>query len=141
MIPRITLRKALADPQLLGGTLGGESWQAWRVLLIAAMGEALTEEEREIFSRLTGREREPGQRVEELVCVVGRRGGKYFCKLKVLPVDLPTRPWPVNIVTLKNRTLSPVVERFIECAREVTRPMREARPRRKRQIVRTSAVT
>jgi DNA-binding transcriptional LysR family regulator len=38
------------------------------------------------------------------------------------------RPWPVNVVTLRNRTLSPVVERFIECAREVTRPMREGRP-------------
>jgi hypothetical protein len=24
-------------------------------------------------------------------------------------------PWPVALVTLKNRTLSPVVERFIEC--------------------------
>jgi DNA-binding transcriptional LysR family regulator len=56
----------------------------------------------------------------------------YFCSLKVLPVDLPVRPWPINIVTLKNRTPSPVVERFIECAREVTRPMREARPVRKR---------
>lgn len=42
---------------------------------------------------------------------------------KVLPVDLPVRPWPVTIVTLKNRTLSPVVERFIECAREVTKSM------------------
>jgi DNA-binding transcriptional LysR family regulator len=36
---------------------------------------------------------------------------------KVLPVDLPVRGWPVVIVTLKNRTLSPVVERFIECSR------------------------
>jgi DNA-binding transcriptional LysR family regulator len=43
--------------------------------------------------------------------------------LKVLPVDLPTRIWPVTIVTLKNRTLSPVVDRFIECAREVTKAM------------------
>ena len=34
MIPRITLRKALEDPQPLGGSLGGESWQAWRALLI-----------------------------------------------------------------------------------------------------------
>ena len=76
MIPRITLRKALADPHLLGRALGGESWQAWRALLIAAMGEELTDPEREIFRKLTGREREPGQRVEELVCVVGRRGGK-----------------------------------------------------------------
>ena len=37
---------------------------------------------------------------------------------KMLPVGLPRRPWPVAVVTLKNRTLSPVVERFIECARD-----------------------
>ena len=42
-------------------------------------------------------------------------------RLKVLPVDMPTRPWPVTILTLKNRTLSPVAERFIECAREVAK--------------------
>ncbi len=56
------------------------------------------------------------------------RSVAYFKSLHVLPVDLPVRPWPVNIVTLKNRTLSPVVERFIECAREVTQPMRERGP-------------
>jgi DNA-binding transcriptional LysR family regulator len=39
----------------------------------------------------------------------------------ILRVDLPVRPWPVVMVTLKNRTLSPVVERFIECARDVAR--------------------
>jgi DNA-binding transcriptional LysR family regulator len=41
--------------------------------------------------------------------------------LKALPVDLPDRPWPVAIATLKHRTLSPASERFIECAREVTK--------------------
>jgi len=41
--------------------------------------------------------------------------------LKKLPVDLPVWPWRVAILTLKNRTLSPVVERFIECAREVAK--------------------
>jgi len=41
---------------------------------------------------------------------------------KALPVDFPSRPWPVTIVTLKHRTLSPVVERFIDCAREVAKP-------------------
>jgi len=51
--------------------------------------------------------------------------------LKVLPVDLPPRPWPVAIVTLKNRTLSPGVERFIAHVRDFTRPMRE-RPRGQR---------
>ena len=48
--------------------------------------------------------------------------------LKVLPVDLPVRPWPVAIVTLKNRTLSPGVERFIAHIRDFTRPMRERPP-------------
>ena len=49
------------------------------------------------------------------------RSVAHFNSLKVLPVDLPVRPWAVTIVTLKNRTLSPVVERFIECARDVAK--------------------
>jgi DNA-binding transcriptional LysR family regulator len=49
--------------------------------------------------------------------------------LKILPVALPIRPFPVAIVTLKNRTLSPVVERFIECAREAVRSIAARHPR------------
>ena len=49
--------------------------------------------------------------------------------LKVLPIDVPARPWPVAIVTLKNRTLSPVVERFIECTREVGQSIAGAQSR------------
>ena len=41
--------------------------------------------------------------------------------ITVLPIDLAVQPWPVVIVTLKNRTLSPVVERFIASAREVAK--------------------
>ena len=41
--------------------------------------------------------------------------------LTVLPVDLPRHPWPVVVLTLKNRTLSPVVTAFIDCARAVTK--------------------
>jgi hypothetical protein len=73
---RVTLRDALDDPLLLGNVLHGESWSAWRTLLIAAMGEPLTDAERDIFKQLTQREREPLQRVEELVACIGRRGGK-----------------------------------------------------------------
>jgi DNA-binding transcriptional LysR family regulator len=40
-------------------------------------------------------------------------------RLKVLPVDLQSRSWPILAVSLKNRTLSPAVERFLECARSV----------------------
>jgi DNA-binding transcriptional LysR family regulator len=43
--------------------------------------------------------------------------------LKRLPVALPSATLPVAIVTLKNRTLSPTVELFLECAREVTRSL------------------
>jgi DNA-binding transcriptional LysR family regulator len=42
-------------------------------------------------------------------------------QLKVLPVDVPMQEWPVILLTLKNRTLTPVVERFIECAHEVAK--------------------
>ncbi len=70
------MREALADPELLGGALPGESWLAWRTLLIASMGEALTDEERLIFTDLTGRAVEPLELVEEVWGIVGRRGGK-----------------------------------------------------------------
>jgi hypothetical protein len=66
--PRATLRRALSDRNVLGATLAGDSWRAWRVLLIAAMGEPLTEDERTLFAELTGgRPQEPLQRVEEFV--------------------------------------------------------------------------
>ena len=39
--------------------------------------------------------------------------------LKALPVDLGIAPVPVAAITLKNRTLSPVVERFVEHAKAV----------------------
>jgi DNA-binding transcriptional LysR family regulator len=41
--------------------------------------------------------------------------------ITVLPIDLPVKPWPVVIVTMKNRTLSPVVERFVASARDVAK--------------------
>src|SRR3979490_1028515 len=41
--------------------------------------------------------------------------------LKLLPLELPDSAWPVKIATLRNRTLSPVVERFIACARDVAK--------------------
>jgi hypothetical protein len=76
MIPQTPIRDALADPLLLGHVIAEDSWAVWRTLLIAAMGEALTDDERQIFTKFTGREREPLQRVNELAVVAGRRGGK-----------------------------------------------------------------
>ena len=42
--------------------------------------------------------------------------------ITALPVDLPAFPVSTLVVTLKNRTLSPVVERFLACVREVVKP-------------------
>lgn len=47
--------------------------------------------------------------------------------VKALAVKLPVQPWPVKLVTLRNRTLSPPVERFIECAREVAKSLGTSR--------------
>jgi hypothetical protein len=71
-----SMREALDDDNLLGLALPGETWRAWRVLLIAMMGEKLGRRERQTFQRLTGRNREPGRQVEEFWGAVGRRGGK-----------------------------------------------------------------
>jgi hypothetical protein len=43
--------------------------------------------------------------------------------LKELRLDLPSQAWPVSLLTLKHRTVTPVVERFIGCARETTKSM------------------
>lgn len=47
--------------------------------------------------------------------------------LKVLPVDLPKHPWPVMVLTVKHRVLSPAVIAFIKCARNVVKPFSKAR--------------
>jgi hypothetical protein len=76
LAPKITMRRALNDPALLGDVLAGDSWQPWRILLIALMGEPLSDDERAVFHDLTGRIAEPLERVEEFWAIVGRRGGK-----------------------------------------------------------------
>jgi DNA-binding transcriptional LysR family regulator len=42
---------------------------------------------------------------------------------KALPVELATARRPIGIIALKNRALSPVVQRFIDCARGVAKPL------------------
>jgi len=48
--------------------------------------------------------------------------------LKLLPIDLRIKPWPIAILTLKNRTVGPVVQLFIENLRAVAKSI--SRPRR-----------
>lgn len=43
--------------------------------------------------------------------------------ITALPIELPVRPQPNGIITLRNRTISPAAQLFIECARETARPL------------------
>jgi len=74
--PKTSLRAALEDKRLLGAALDGPSWDTWRAILLAAMGEKLKPGELEIFRQLTKRQSPPTKMVEEFLGVVGRRGGK-----------------------------------------------------------------
>ena len=85
----VTMRQALADPALLGGVLAGELWGNWTTFLIATNGEKLNAAERKIFQKFTGREREPGERVEEALFLdrqTRRERSRDFC-----PCQLPRR--------------------------------------------------
>jgi len=44
-------------------------------------------------------------------------------EIRVLPVKLPMARLPNGIVTLKNRALGPVAQLFIDCAREIAKPL------------------
>jgi hypothetical protein len=78
MRPLLPFRACLDDPDLLGSAVDGASWAAMKSLAIAAFGEELTPAEREIFTALTQREREPLTRVRRFVVIAGRRGGKSY---------------------------------------------------------------
>jgi len=41
--------------------------------------------------------------------------------LKILPIELPSRPWPIVMITLKHRTPNPVARLFIEHLRDCTK--------------------
>ena len=76
MTPLISMRDALHEPDLFGSILAGESWDSWRILLTAVVGEELTPAERVVFEQLTGRAHEPGEPAEEAYWIIGRRSGK-----------------------------------------------------------------
>jgi DNA-binding transcriptional LysR family regulator len=56
-------------------------------------------------------------------------------RLKALPVALPPRPWPIFAVTLRERTPGPILMRFLQQARTVSRSLSGSTPRRDRSLV------
>ena len=43
--------------------------------------------------------------------------------LKLLPIDAATQAWPVAMVTLKYRSINPIVQSFMQCVRDVAKPL------------------
>ena len=44
-------------------------------------------------------------------------------EIKVLSIEPPMGNMQIGIITLKNRTISPVAQLFIDCARELAKPL------------------
>jgi hypothetical protein len=61
---------------VLKAVFGGESWNTWRAILKAAFAIDLTDDERQIVEKLTGRTVLPSSPVRELWLLLGRRSGK-----------------------------------------------------------------
>jgi hypothetical protein len=76
MIPIVPFREFIESDRFAGRAFADPSWTPMKTILIAAVGEELYPNERDLFRKLTGLEREPGVRVEELWPILGRRSGK-----------------------------------------------------------------
>jgi DNA-binding transcriptional LysR family regulator len=46
-----------------------------------------------------------------------------YPSIRILPVELPTTRRQIGLVTLKNRSLSPMAQIFIDCARDIAKPL------------------
>ena len=75
MPSKLTIIRAMSDPQLFGPWFKGKSWDSWRVFLHALYGLRLTPKQAAIYGQFTHRAQVP-QAVREAWVVVGRRGGK-----------------------------------------------------------------
>jgi DNA-binding transcriptional LysR family regulator len=52
------------------------------------------------------------------------RFGTNLPPFKILAVELSAPPWSVGVMILKNRTMSPVAQLFVDCAHEVLQQLR-----------------
>ena len=51
--------------------------------------------------------------------------GAQQTQMRILPIRLPEILQPIELITLKNRTLSPTAALFIECARKLAKSIGE----------------
>ena len=75
---RLTIADMMRSPKLLGASFAGPSWHRWQSVLKAAFAEPMEPDEVAAFREVAGR-LPPTSRVKELVCAIGRGGGKDAC--------------------------------------------------------------
>jgi hypothetical protein len=66
----------LDDPELFAPYFRGETWQRWRVFLLALFGLPMDDAALAIYRQHTGRTEPPTATFREAALIVGRRGGK-----------------------------------------------------------------
>lgn len=118
---KVELEELLEEPWLLPGEgfFLGEIFKS-RGLAVPKFGVTSYSVYQRIHLLTTGRF------IGVLSSSVLRATAEHF-SLKVLPVDFAPHFWPIAIVTLKTRTISPVVQTFIDCIRDVAGPLSEVK--------------
>jgi hypothetical protein len=66
----------ISDPNLLRSSFDGPSWDRWRAVLRAAFALPMSRRDLALFAEVSGDRAPPRHRVRELVCAIGRGGGK-----------------------------------------------------------------
>ena len=92
--------------------------EAFRSKQLQAPKETVTASSMLLRSRLLG----TGRYITVLPDSVLRYNAKQW-SLKALPIDLEMKPMCVTLITLKHRTVSPVVRLFIEQVRAIGKTM------------------
>jgi hypothetical protein len=74
--PALSILDFVDDERLLGPHFEGQSWDRWRSVLRAAFALPMTDVDKTLFAEVAGDRSPPTHPVRELVCAVGRGGGK-----------------------------------------------------------------
>jgi DNA-binding transcriptional LysR family regulator len=118
--PQIGLAELVDEPWIFGA---GDTWHRAMIAEIF-QGQGLSLPKASVTTKsilLRARLIAAGPYLTMFVSSVVRRLAADHYAVKALAIDLRAKPLSARIVTLKRRTLSPVVERFLACVREVAK--------------------
>ncbi len=92
-----TILEVMDDPALFKSWFDLPSWDPWRAVLAALFGLPMSDRERRLFRKITGRRKVPRKPVAEAWLAVGRRGGKSFIVALIAVFLACFRYWTVHL--------------------------------------------